>query len=234
MPGAQTGEARIALVERFFNGTGTSYDAMVNAATLGIDRRWKRRLVDLVPADARRVLDLACGTGLSTLALASRFPAAHIVGVELRNEYLTIARRRFRTSSNVELVLGRAEDYHSAEPFDCITSSYLAKYADLPVLCQNAAALLRPGGVFLAHDFTYPPKPHLVRLFRLYFAVMQTVGARLFPSWREIFYGLPDLIEQTRWVEDIQTALHTAGFADIRREDLTLYGAAIVRARRPE
>jgi demethylmenaquinone methyltransferase / 2-methoxy-6-polyprenyl-1,4-benzoquinol methylase len=233
MQGPQTNEARLALVERFFSGTGPSYDAMVNAATLGIDRRWKRRLVALVPDDAIRVLDLACGTGLSTLALVRRFPHARIVGVELRNEYLEIARARFGNRDNVEFVLGRAEDYHADEPFDCITSSYLAKYADLPVLCRNASAMLRPGGIFLAHDFTYPPKPHLERLFKLYFAVMQGIGARLFPSWREIFYGLPELIEQTRWVEDIQAALDAAGFTDIRREDLTLHGAAIVAARKP-
>jgi hypothetical protein len=60
--------ARLALVERFFEGTGPSYDFMVNAATLGIDRLWKRRLVDLIPSNPARVLDLACGTGISTLA----------------------------------------------------------------------------------------------------------------------------------------------------------------------
>lgn len=228
-------DGRVALVERFFRGTGSSYDVMVHAATFGIDRLWKRRLVSLVPPDARRVLDLASGTGISTLAIAKRRPQCHVVGVELRDEYLEIARAKLRRrgAGNIELVLGRAEDYRSEVPFDCISSSYLAKYADLPLLCSNAFAMLNPNGVFLAHDFTYPPKAHLVRLWRLYFGILQVVGSRLFPSWREIYYGLPALIERSTWVEDIQSALAEAGFTDIRREDLTLYGSAIVSARKP-
>jgi demethylmenaquinone methyltransferase/2-methoxy-6-polyprenyl-1,4-benzoquinol methylase len=228
-------DARLALVERFFRGTGTSYDFMVNAATFGIDRLWKRRLVDLVPPQAGRVLDLACGTGISTLAIANRLPRCRLIGVELREEYLEIARAKLerRGLTNIELVPGRAEDYFSDVPFDCISSSYLAKYAELSMLCRNAYAMLKPNGVFLAHDFTYPPKGYLIKLWRLYFTLLQLAGSRLFPSWREIYYGLPELIERTTWVDDIQSALARAGFVDIQREDLTLYGAAIVSARKP-
>lgn len=227
-------DARVALVERFFQGTGNSYDFMVNAATLGIDRLWKRRIVRLIPPDSRRVADLACGTGISTLAIARQLPDCHVVGVELRDEYLSIAREKMRRQGigNVELVLSRAEDYHCTEPFDCIASSYLAKYADLPRLVDNAWHMLAPDGLFLAHDFTYPPKPHLVRMWRLYFHLLQRVGG-LFPAWREIYHGLPKLIEQTRWLQELPAALQAHGFTDIYREDLTLYGSAIITARRP-
>jgi demethylmenaquinone methyltransferase / 2-methoxy-6-polyprenyl-1,4-benzoquinol methylase len=231
----ESSDARLALVERFFEGTGASYDFMVNVATLGIDRLWKRRLVNLIPPNPTRVLDLACGTGISTLAIAKRHPGCQVVGVELRDEYLALARaKRMRQArANIELVLGRAEDYRSDHPFDCITSSYLAKYAELPRLCRNAHAMLKPGGVFLAHDFTYPPKAYLVRIWRLYFGILQHAGSRLFPTWREIYFGLPELIEQSPWVGDLQQALEESGFVDIRRDDLTLYGSAIVRARKP-
>src|SRR5215831_6126010 len=89
-------DARLALVEKFFAGTAGSYDFIVDATTLGADRRWKRRIVESVPAGATRILDLASGTGILTFELARSFPAARIVGVELRDEYLQIARRRAR------------------------------------------------------------------------------------------------------------------------------------------
>jgi demethylmenaquinone methyltransferase / 2-methoxy-6-polyprenyl-1,4-benzoquinol methylase len=226
---------RLALVERFFSGTGDSYDAMVNGATFGIDRLWKRRIVALIPSGAERILDLACGTGISTLAIAKARPDSRIVGVELRAEYLDIARKKIagRGPGNIELVLSRAEDYTSERPFGCIVSSYLAKYADLPLLCRNARGMLRPGGVFIAHDFTYPPGALRVGLFHLYFKVLQVVGSRLIPSWREIYHGLPELIEATTWAEDLPAALEDAGFIDVRRDDLTLYGSAIVHGRLP-
>lgn len=227
-------DPRLELVQRFFAGTGSSYDFMVNFATLGIDRRWKHRIVDLIPSNAERVLDFACGTGISTLAIAARYPRCHVVGVELRDEYLQFARDKVRRLGigNVEFVLSRAEEYRSDEPFDCITSSYLAKYADLPRLTRNSKEMLKENGLLLMHDFTYPPRPYLVWLWRFYFAALQTVGSRIFPAWREIYYGLPRLIEETRWVPELQEALRVNGFRNIRMEYLTAYGSAIIAARK--
>ena len=222
-------DPRLELVERFFRGTGSTYDLVVNAATFGIDRLWKRRLVALIPADATRILDLACGTGISTAAIARRFPRAHIVGVELRDEYLAHARRRL---PQVEFVLSRAEDYRSAEPFDCISSSYLAKYADLARLVPQCREMLHDGGVLLMHDFTYPPNRALVAVWRVYFKALQIIGGALLPAWREIYYGLPALIERTRWLPELQALLTQHRFRDVRVEYLTAYGSAIVAARK--
>lgn len=230
------GDPRLERVYRFFSGTGTTYDLMVNVATLGIDRRWKRRIVDLLPLNPTRVLDLACGTGIPTLAIARRYPSCQVVGVELRDEYLEIARKKVQRLRipNVELFLSRAEDYRSSEPFDCVCSSYLAKYADLQRLTRNTKDMLGAGGLLLMHDFTYPPKAHLVWLWRCYLKTLRLVGSRLFPAWREIFSGLPRLIEETRWVSELQEALLENGFSHSRIEYLTAYGSAIVTARKQE
>ena len=227
-------DPRLALVERFFRGTGGTYDTVVNVATFGIDRLWKRRIVSQIPAGAGRILDLACGTGISTIAIARRFPNSRIVGVELREEYLALARQKVRRHRmhNVELVLSRAEDYRSTESFDCISSSYLAKYADLPLLVRNCSEMVKPGGVLLMHDFIFPPNRALVALWRLYFKTLQTIGGALLPAWREIYYGLPRLIEETRWLPELQQALAENGFGDVRTQYLTAYGSAIVSAHR--
>ena len=227
-------DPRLALVERLFRGTGSTYDLVVNVATFGIDRLWKRRIVRLIPAGAQRILDLACGTGISTVAIAKRFPQARVVGVELRDEYLALARQKVHALglSNVELVLSRAEDYRSSEPFDCIASSYLAKYADLPRLVPNCRDLLNEGGLLVMHDFILPRGRFLVALWRLYFKALQLVGGALLPAWNEIYHGLPRLIEQTRWLPELEQALAENGFRDIRTEYLTAYGSAIVSARK--
>ncbi|MGZ8366648.1 MAG: methyltransferase domain-containing protein [Nitrospira sp.] len=231
----RTEDPRLHLVERFFSGTGPSYDAMVHYATFGIDRRWKRQILAQVPPGARRILDLASGTGILTRALAQHVPFAEIVGVELREEYLAVARKKqYATDSGkVSFHLGRAEDFTSETPFDCVVSSYLAKYAELPRLAAAAACWLKRGGTFVAHDFTLPPHALLRRIWRLYFSVLQTVGAPILPAWREIFYGLPRLIEETRWVTELPTALKQEGFQNIRLEYLTLSGSALLTATAP-
>jgi demethylmenaquinone methyltransferase/2-methoxy-6-polyprenyl-1,4-benzoquinol methylase len=232
--GVNKGDEKLDLVHRFFSGTGPSYDFMVNFATLGIDRRWKRRIVSLLPANPKRVLDLACGTGILTLAIARRYPDCRVVGVELRDEYLVHAREKVRRLGirNVELVLSRAEDYRSREPFDCVCSSYLAKYADLPVLTRNTKAMLVDDGLLLMHDFTYPPTPLLALAWRFHLKTLQLAGSPFFPAWREIFLGLPRLIEETRWVPELHEVLRENGFRCRHTEPLTAHGSAIVTARR--
>lgn len=227
-------DPRLALVEDFFEGTGATYDRMVFWATLGIDPLWKRRLVRAIPAHATRVLDLACGTGISTFAIAHARPDCSVVGVELREEYLAFARAKLarEPTANVELVRSRAEGYLSTARFDCISSSYLAKYADLPTLVANNRTMLAPGGLLQMHDFCLPPNRALRAVWRLYFWLMQRTVARLVPSWRPIYDGLPKLIERTRWLEELPEVLREHGFEDIRVEYLTLGGSAIVSARR--
>lgn len=227
-------DEKLSLVHRLFSGTGPSYDFMVNTATFGIDRRWKRRLVALMPPDPKRILDLACGTGISTLAIANRYPNCQVVGVELRQEYLDIAREKTRQRgiTNIEWVLSRAEDYCSDTPFDCVSSSYLAKYAELTRLTHNSKAMLKENGLLLMHDFTFPPKPYLVMIWRFYFKALQLAGTPFFPSWREMYYGLPRLIEESKWIFELEDLLMSSGFNDIRTEYLTLHGSAIITAKK--
>ena len=229
-----TQDSRLELVHRFFSGTGPTYDFMVNFTTLGIDYLWKKQILKRIPSHSQRILDLACGTGISTIAIAKRFPHCQVTGVELREEYLDIAKRKIQQKniSNVELVLCRAEDYHADPPFDCISSSYLAKYADLPSLIPSIKKLLKKDGVLIMHDFTYPPYGYLVRIWRLYFWFLQKLGTPLFPSWGEIYYGLPKLIEKTRWTHELSQALEVHQFKDIQMDYLTAYGSAIISARK--
>jgi demethylmenaquinone methyltransferase / 2-methoxy-6-polyprenyl-1,4-benzoquinol methylase len=225
-------DRRIELVERFFRGTGSSYDAMVHWATLGFDGRWKKRMLARIPEGSGPVLDLACGTGISTLSIARHFPGRLVVGVELRDEYLRIAREKAVQVpvANVQFVLCRAEDFDSPLHFDCVTSSYLAKYAELPRLVSRCRDLLRPRGLLMMHDFTFPPSPTLIALWRAYFLVMRNTVARAFPEWAEIYRGLPMLIERTQWLSELQDELARNRFTDVKFEHLTLHGSAIVTA----
>ena len=52
--------------------------------------------------------------------------------------------------------------------------------------------MLKEGGTLLMHDFTYPPKPGLVTIWRAYFKLLQIFATPMFPAWRELFYGFRD------------------------------------------
>jgi demethylmenaquinone methyltransferase/2-methoxy-6-polyprenyl-1,4-benzoquinol methylase len=227
-------DPRLALVERFFSGTGSSYDSVVRIFTGGIDGLWKQEMMALLPPRPERIIDLAAGTGILTLAIARRFPHCHVVGVELRSEYLDIAKARaaYEQVPNAEFILGRAEAVQLPESADAITGSYLPKYADLPQLARTMRRTLRPGGVAIMHDFTYPTPALLGWAWEHYMRVMWLVGGSIYPQWARTFRELPILIRQTKWVEELQAALRAEGFGEIRQQRLTLGGAALVSAKK--
>jgi ubiE/COQ5 methyltransferase family len=68
------------LAERFFSGNSATYERIANLSSLGLDRWWKRKIVNKIPDNPTRILDQACGTGLLTFRIAQRFPLCRIWG----------------------------------------------------------------------------------------------------------------------------------------------------------
>jgi demethylmenaquinone methyltransferase/2-methoxy-6-polyprenyl-1,4-benzoquinol methylase len=228
--------SKLEVVHRFFSGTGFSYDKVVTICTCGFDTCWKKKIIAEIPPQPVCILDQACGTGILTMRIARRFPHCHVTGVELRDEYLDVARRKTRTSGirNVDFILGRAEDVVLEGGYDCITSSYLAKYAELETLISNAERMLRPGGLIIMHDFTYPSNPAFLWLWQTFFRLLRIAGSRIYPEWRTVFHELPLFLQQTRWVSESTTWLNASGFRDITTKSLTFGSSALVTARKPQ
>ena len=206
---------------------------MVNVATFGCDRSWKRKILTKVPPASTRVLDLACGTGIVTFAIARRYPNCHVIGVDVTKEYLDVARAKAEREriKNVEFIHKRAEDAIIDEPFDCVTASYLPKYADLKTLTRNIKAMLKEDGAVVMHDFTYPPNRLVASLWELYFKLLQTAGRLIFPKWGIIYDELPLIVRETTWLPDLVSCLQQNGFHKIMIERLIVGSAAIVTAR---
>ena len=225
----------LEIAHRFFSGTGPSYDLVAFICTAGFDLYWKERILDKIPRLPRHILDQACGTGILTFRIAARFPSCRVTGVELRDEYLDIAKRKAKAhkAKGVDFILGRAEDVRLKGPVDCITSSYLAKYAEVGPLIRNAKAMLRSGGVTVIHDFTYPSSPIFLPVWKAYFKILQNLGSRVFPQWRTVFHELPEYLRKNRWLTESMLHLKENDFSDIRVESLTLGTSAIVTAIKP-
>jgi len=66
-----------------FDRIAGRYDLMNRLISLGLDRRWRKRLVaEVVAAQPTRVLDLATGTADVALGLARALPRCAIVGLD--------------------------------------------------------------------------------------------------------------------------------------------------------
>jgi SAM-dependent methyltransferase len=103
----------------------------------------------------RLVVDLGCGTGLSTAGWAAR--AERVVGVEPAPGMLAVARRR-PPAPNVELRRGPGHATGlPAGGADVVTAVQAFHYMEPGATLAEVARLLRPGGVFAAADYFGPP-----------------------------------------------------------------------------
>lgn len=94
------------------------------------------------------VLDVGCGSGASTLAAAAR--AGHVVGVDLSEPLVALARRRAQeaTIGNAEFLIADAQTHQfDSGTFDLVISQFGLMFFDDPVVAfTNIRRALRAGG----------------------------------------------------------------------------------------
>lgn len=120
----------------------------------------------VVPAGGT-CLDVGCGSGALTIAVAKRNPQARVVGVDLWGvEYASFSQRlcesnaRAEGASNTSFQPGDARLLPFAdESFDSVTSNYVyhnvAGSNKQDLLCETLR-VLRKGGTFAIHDLMGP------------------------------------------------------------------------------
>jgi len=104
-----------------------------------------------------RLLDLCCGTGLSTAALREVYPEASIDGLDGSPEMLARARRR-GLSGSVRFALGdaaRPEESGVVGPYDGVFMTYgIRNLPDADAGLRVVHRLLAPGGVACFHEYS--------------------------------------------------------------------------------
>ncbi len=101
-----------------FDGIAPRYDLLNKLMSFGMDRRWRRHLIDsLGDIAGRTVLDVATGTGDVAIAIAQRCAQARVVGLDPSSGMLAVGACKLEAAAlddRVTLVAGDAQEL----PFD--------------------------------------------------------------------------------------------------------------------
>jgi ubiquinone/menaquinone biosynthesis C-methylase UbiE len=119
----------------------------------------RRRAIDwLELAPGERVLDVACGTGLSLPLLAERVGVqGQVIGVELSPDMARRARDRSLHLPQVRLIEAAMEDAPLDGPFDAVLFNYTHDVLQSPRALANIFARVKPGARVVAAGVKYPP-----------------------------------------------------------------------------
>ena len=211
---------------RFFTpANADSYDLILRLATFGRDNTWKHEIIKTLSHHSH-VLELACGTGVLSSMLVEE--GKSVTGIDLTFEYLVTLKHKL----NASIAQGTAEVLpYRDESFDAVVSSYLAKYVSVQNVVDECWRVLRPGGIVLFHDFTYP-RGVVRSLWNIHFELLRLAG-RFVASWKVVFEELDNVIKESDWADQTITALRDRRFQNIDFRYYTGGTSAMVSAAKP-
>jgi SAM-dependent methyltransferase len=161
-------------------------------------------LLEFIPRDVERILDLGAGDGRLLALLKIDRPGTHAVALDFSPTMLDAARHRFRHDPTVTVTSHNLEDRLPAlGPFDAVVSSFAIHHcvdARKRVLYAEIHDLLKPGGMFCNLEHVAPATRALhLRFLR----ALNMTEAEEDPSNK-----LVDVETQLKWLREI-------GFQDV-------------------
>jgi len=139
--------------------------------------------------EPRRILDLGSGTGLALAPLATRYPQAEVIGLDLTPAMLRVARARPWTGAPPGLICADAASLpFPDQSFDLIFSNLAIHWSPaLDAVLAEVRRVLRHPGVF---TFTTPGPGSYRELRRAWLAVDEAPHVLPFPEMHALGDGL--------------------------------------------
>lgn len=159
------------LIEAIFAAKGLSIcdEIMREEDPAYVERSIRQEILGYVAAEqfaGKRVLDFGCGAGASTMVLRRLLPPCKIVGVELQERLLTIARLRNAYLAGSEIVFLRSPSPQSLPQnlgeFDFVVFSALFEHllpAERPALLQLVWRHMKPGAILFLNQTPHRYSP---------------------------------------------------------------------------
>jgi demethylmenaquinone methyltransferase/2-methoxy-6-polyprenyl-1,4-benzoquinol methylase len=215
----QKGGQRAAKVNDLFDRIASRYDLINDVQSAGLHRLWKRRLVRMAALKpAQKALDVCCGTGDVTMALARS--GASVVGLDFNARMLDVARARVACegSKNINYLQGDALKIPFSETtFDAVTVSYgLRNLSDFERGISELHRVAKPGGRILILDFGKPANKTWRWIYYAYLRCMVPVFGRIFCGDAAAYAYILESLQVYPAQEGVATALRTLNCKNVR------------------
>ena len=211
-------------VSAMFDEVASAYDKTNDLLSLYQSRLWRRSLKAAVaPKSGERILDIAAGTGTSSMAL--RVPGAEVVAADFSQGMIAEGRKRY---PDLEFVFADAMKLPFKKPeFHAVTMSFgLRNVQDHKVALGEFHRVLLPGGRLVICEFS-KVRGLFGTLYRWYLRNVLPIVARLLSKNPEAYSYLADSIEAWPSQEELAQDIRDAGFSDVSYRNLTFGIVAI-------
>ncbi len=218
-------------VAAMFDGVARRYDLTNDVLSGYQTRRWRSAVAGAVaPRPGERILDLAAGTGTSSLPLVAA--GALVVSCDFSLGMLEQGRRQYPELSFVAGD-GLALPFRDGT-FDAVTISFgLRNLVDTAAGLRELLRVTRPGGRIVVCEFSTPTNPALRTVYLEYLMRALPEIAERTASNPDAYGYLADSIRAWPDQEELSCFLYRAGWRRVAYRNLTGGIVALHRAVRP-
>ena len=216
-----------AEVAAMFDEVAPTYDLTNDLLSFGQTKRWRKIVAAAVdPRRGQRILDLAAGTGSSSVAFLKN--GAHVVASDFSEGMLAVGRKRH---PELEFVFADATNlpFKDAE-FNAVTISFgLRNVVDVDKALAEMYRVVKPGGRVVICEFSKVRLPLLRQFYNLYLTRILPAFSRLASKSPEAYSYLAESI--VAWPDQKQLAkqITKAGFKRVEFRNLVFGVVAIHR-----
>lgn len=214
-------------VETMFNRIAPTYDRLNHMLSLGIDRRWRRKAIDVLkPFAPQTILDIATGTGDFAILAARRLDPDRIIGVDISEGMMDVGREKVKEEGLDGTIFFMKDDSTNLtfedNTFDAVTVAYGARNFDnLQAGLSEMYRVLVPNGHLMLVELTTPPRAPMKQLFHFYAHTAMPAIGRLISHDDSAYTYLPHSMEAFPQAEVLVPLMRQCGFREVEFQRFT-------------
>lgn len=223
-------------VEQMFDTISENYDGLNRVISLGTDLKWRRKVLELIQdKKPDSILDIATGTGDLAIQFAQHTAASKIIGLDLSEGMLSIARKKVAQSSfenRLQFVKGDSEHLpFKDQSFDAITVSFgIRNFENLEKGLKEIKRVLKTNGLFIILETSVPTRFPWKQGYNFYSKGVLPVIGKVFSKDKVAYRYLSESAASFPFGETLNNILRKNGFIEVNHKPQTFGVATIYSA----
>lgn len=210
-------------IQQMFDSIAESYDTFNHVTSISIDKTWRyRSLKRFVDKNTKQeILDIACGTGDYSIAIAKAMnPGSHVTGVDLSEGMLKcmdVKVKNLGMEEKISIEQGDSENMRFEDnSFDCATIAFgIRNFENREKALREILRVLKPSGKLVILELSIPSNPLIRWAFNLYFShIMPFFGGKLSGNKAAYKYLPASVMNFPKKAEWMKT-MTDCGFAEV-------------------
>ncbi|WP_309613397.1 bifunctional demethylmenaquinone methyltransferase/2-methoxy-6-polyprenyl-1,4-benzoquinol methylase UbiE [Flavobacterium sp.] len=222
-------------VAQMFDNISGNYDDLNRVISLGIDMKWRKKVVALVAEKKpETILDIATGTG-DLVIMMSNTSAKKIIGLDISAGMLEVGKQKIeakKLSEKIEMVLGDSENMpYPDNYFDAITVSFgIRNFETLEKGLGEIYRVLKPNGIFVILETSVPTKFPFKQGYTFYTKFILPIIGKIFSKDNDAYGYLSESAANFPFGETLNNILRKISFIECKAMPQTFGVATIYTA----